>query len=379
MALKFNFNKGYNTPIEEVVSDIDEYFYKRTRSIEEILIWATEHDCSDVYIKAFDKPYISRYGKIRQLPCTEITKDMWHVFYDKYVLNELNADYVRRKLLDISVEVRIPDDSPNFGKFDNNFYRYRASFGFSNDKNICTFRMIRPNKPTFDTINYPKQCEEALHSVIAKRSGILLFCGPTGSGKSTTLAACINTFTQAGDILDNKVIITLEDPIENDFLNTPSVKITQKELERDFKDFATGIKAALREHPNMIVVGECRDKEVICAAIEACRTGHSTVSSFHSSNVGGTVSRLLYHLDNDKNLSYDLITNLNMIMCQRLIPSDTGYIVDTQYMIFNDVITKTLLDIVDRDLNVAVEINKLMLDEELQREGAIKNWEYDVN
>ena len=376
MGLKLNFNTGYRQSQEIVNNDIQDYFHKRTRSIEEILVWATEHDCSDVFIKAYDKPYISRYGKIHQLPCTEITKDMWGIFYDKYVLNELNAMYVRQKLLDISIEIRIPDDSPNYGKFDNNFYRYRASFGFSNDKNTCTFRMIRPNKPTFDTINYPKICENALHEVMSKRSGIILFTGPTGSGKSTTLAACINTFTQAGDILDNKVIITLEDPIENDFLSTKSVKIMQKELDRDFKNFATGIKAALREHPNVVIVGECRDKEVICAAIEACRTGHSTVTSFHAADVAGTVNRLLYHLDNDKNLSYDLITNINMIMSQKLIPSDNGYVVDTQYMIFNDYVTKKLLEIVDNDLNISNEINKLILDPILQQTRIIKDWDY---
>lgn len=375
--IKLNINRGYTDPIEKLEHDINQYFFKQTRSIEECLIWSTENQCSDLYIKVFEQPYISRYGKIRRLPCTPITKDMWSTFYDINVLNELNAKYVRQKLLEISVSIRIPDDSPFYGVYDSNYYRYRASFGFSEDRNICTFRMIRPSKPTFDTINYPKECEEMLHNVMGARSGIVFFTGPTGSGKSTTMAACINTYSQPEDILDNKVIITLEDPIENEFDSTDSTKIVQKELDRDFRSFDLGIKAALREHPTHIVVGECRDKEVICAALEAAKTGHSTYTSYHSSNVSGTISRLLFHLDNDKNLSYDLIIHTNAIVSQRLVPSDEGYIVDVQYLVLNDDVTKHLIRTVDNDMNIAVEVEKLMSNEELIKEGIVKNWSYN--
>lgn len=363
----------------ETHQDIKEYFFKQTRSIEECLIWCTEHGCSDLYVKVGERPYISRYGKIYQLPCTPITKDMWAKFYELNVLNELNAKYVRNKLLDISTEVRIPDDSSNFGKYKTNYYRYRSSFGFSEDRNVCTFRMIRPSKPMFSTINFPKDCEEMLHEVFKRRSGILYFTGPTGSGKSTSMAACINTYSQPGDVLDNKVIITLEDPIENSFDCTDTFKVMQKELDRDFKSFDMGIKAALREHPTHVIVGECRDKEVITAAIEANRTGHSVITSFHAADVPGTISRLLFHLDNDKNLSYDLIISLNCIVSQHLVPSDTGYVVDVQYMLFNDTITKKLIAITEQDCNIAVEVEKLFHDEELISQGLVRNWAYDYN
>lgn len=535
MTAPFKLSEPQNSSISStpevahsiVPSDVKEYFYKQTRTIEECLVWCSEHDCSDLYVKVYERPFISRYGKIIELPCTPISKDIWARFYDIYVLNELNAKYVREKLLDISVEVRIPDTSTHYGKYDTNFYKYRASFGFSGDRNIATFRMIKPKKPTFDTINYPSQCKDALTEALKERRGIVLFTGPTGSGKalrkdtfiptpqgmttlglldkgskvlaedgtvtkildmyqpecntfyrlefdnrvsvnaagnhlwkvmighkyemllttddlviywnskvpitiyrpesknprirfdehtfvltglvmledekaedyvcikvshpshlflctpsyipthnSTTLAACINTFTQAGGIMDNKVIITLEDPIENMFSNTESVKIVQKELDRDFRAFATGIKAALREHPNIIIVGECRDKEVICTALEASQTGHVVLTSFHAGDVAGTVSRLLYHLDNDKNLSYDLIINLNMIMSQKLIESDSGYIVDTQYMIFNDEITQTLLAIIDEGKHITREVNALVQDKSLQDMGLVKDWSY---
>lgn len=517
-------------------NDIDTYFLKQTRTIEECLVWATENSCSDLYIKVGERPYVSRYGKVVQLPCTPITKEMWASFYDLNVLNELNAEYVQRKLLDISVEIRIPDTSPYYGKYESNFYRYRASFGFSGTKNICTFRMIRPKKPTFDTITYPEECIEKLYDVLQRRDGILIFTGPTGSGKalrkdtliptpygfkylgrlkkghkviaidgsittitdiynpsckyfyniefnnktslnvaedhlwkinlkqndgsivhnvivntrdlvmmwmydcnsiiihrpacnykhikptyrrakdfyitnikrlyrqrnsdymcisvdhpshmflcgidaipthnSTTMAACVNTFSEPGEILDNKVFITLEDPIENTFSNTASFKITQKELGKDFKSFELGIKAALREHPNYIIIGECRDKAVICATLEACKTGHGTITTYHSNDVPGTISRMLYHLENDKNLSYDLIMHINMIVSQTLVPSNSGYVVDVQYLVFNDTVRKYLIEVIDADKNVAVEVRKLMQNADLIEAGIVRNWYY---
>lgn len=375
-TLKLNINKGIETPEAIINSDIHDYFYKQTRSIEECLVWCTEHSCSDLYIKVFERPYISRYGKIMMLPCTEITKDAWSKFYDIHVLNELNAKYVRQKFLDVSVLIRIPDNSPNFGIFDSNYYRYRASFAFSDERNIATFRMIRPNKPTFDTINYPKQCEQALHKALQISSGITYCTGPTGSGKSTTMAACINTFTEKDDILDNNVIITLEDPVENEFLSTTSVKIIQKELDKDFKDFALGIKNALREHPTTVIIGECRDKETIVAAISASRTGHRVMTTIHSTDVPGTVARLLYYLDNDKNLSYDLIINLNLIMSQKLIKSDDGYLVDTQYMFLNDEVTKILLNAVDNEENISVIIQNIIKDAYFLESKVVKDWDY---
>lgn len=358
------------------IADIEE-LRKKTLSIEELLIFTTEHNCSDLYIKVFDYPYISRYGKIIKLPCSPISRDAWSIFYDKYILNELNAGYVRQKLLDTSVAIRVPETSENYGKYPNNQYRYRVSFGFSEERNIATFRMIKPEQPTFETINYNNKCIEALKTTYAKPSGICFMTGPTGSGKSTTLAACINSFTQTGNILDNKVFITLEDPIEQTFSNTDSVKIVQKELGKDFISFDLGIKASLREHPNVIIVGECRDKEVICAAIEAARTGHLVSTTFHSSDVASTISRLLYHLDNDKNLTLDLLLQLNVILSQKMIKQNDKYLVDTQFMIFNDYVTDKLIEITESpNTALIVEVNKLIHDPELLEQGLVKDWDY---
>ena len=370
--------KKQPTPTNNIsVEDAINALRKQSLTIDDLLIFATEHNCSDLYIKVSEQPYLSFFGKIKRVPCTPISKDCWSTFYSTYILNELNAGYVRQKLLDTSVAIRVPETSPNYNKYPNNCYRYRVSFGFSEEKNVATFRMIKPDQPTFDTINYNPKCVEALRKAYSKASGICYETGPTGSGKSTTMAACINTFTQPGELLDNKVFITLEDPIENMFTSTDSVKISQKELGKDFLSFGLGIKAALREHPNIIVVGECRDKEVICAAIEAARTGHVTSTTFHASDVPGTINRLLYHLDNDKNLSLDLILQLNIILSQKMLKQDNKYLVDTQFMLFDDEITNRLVELLDDpDANLAKEITKMIQDPDLQERGLVKDWDY---
>ena len=378
MSLKFNLNDNNNNKPKQVQVTLNTDKIKRKdMSIEELLIFATENDCSDLYIKVFDYPYVSKFGKIIRLPCQPTSKEQWNKFYDRQILKELNAGYVRNKLLDTSIAINIPPESPNYGKLRVSQYRYRVSFGFSDEYNIATFRMIKPNKITFDSINFNKACQNALTIAFSEKTGIIVEAGPTGSGKSTTLAACINTFTQPENVLDNKVIITLEDPIENEFDSGDSVKITQKELGKDFLTFNLGIKAALREHPNMIIVGEMRDKEVICTAIEAGRTGHLVSTTFHASDVGETVSRILYHLDNDKNLSFDLINQVNLIIAQRMLKRDDKYLVDTQYLLFNKNITDYLIKIIeDPNLNVAIAVNKLVKDPQMQAAGLAKDWDY---
>lgn len=875
-------------PNNDLQSDDMQQFLKRDVPVEELLIYASETNCSDLYLKVFEQPYISRFGKIVRIPCAPITKQNWMNFYDKYILQELNAKYVRSKLLDTSIEVRIPENSPNYNKYDNLYYRYRTSLGFSEGVNIATFRMIRPEDPTFENINYPEQCKQILLESYKSKTGITFFTGPTGSGKcihkntiiptingnkklediqigdiifdkngqpttvidkycphdpiqyeltfsdgtiikagaghlwevecindfihhsdtryyyqfkenniiynlltitqqynttillsdfislmksgtnitsiqlynfiykyfknylfyqnmdyinidllitqctrlnqqkrkqilidyknntnkslisnieakqllkskfiqlirnskqeyikqfrfvngeqlataiinwfnnltdilndntlskimttnelvlqgvrnqktnhlnfairrpkmckynsinlpikpywlgawlgdgtkweasicgtdlevgtrlqqdyqikkelvskprkenyipittwsfdaslrglltknnlrgnkhipdiykiasiedkleliaglidtdgsvgkngdcsiglinkqiieslreiccslgfkcspikekqgayakedgtykecsivysfnfyptvmlplqvnrkrnnlqykldkiknnevqqqvrherfyiksieqindnpndyyclavdssthtflctesyipthnTTTLAAVMNTFTRPGGVLDNKVIITLEDPIEYIFHSTDSVKFSQKELDKDFSNFALGIKQALREHPNCINVGEARDKEVITAAIEASRTGHRVTTSFHASDVAGTVSRLLFHLDNSIDLAYDLILNLNLIMSQQLIKQDTGYLVDTQYLYFSDEVTQAIIRAIDNNQNIQVVVNELVHNPELQDAWIAKDWDY---
>jgi len=362
-----------------ITEAIDKFTSERSAaSIEDLLRFATEHNCSDLYVTEFEEPFVSCYGKIYKISINPLDSNDFNEFCTEHITHANMNTYVVDRLLDTSVQVMILEDSKFYNKYPGNQFNYRVSFGWTRNRQTATFRMIKPEMITFDNINYNAQCIEALKIAYSKKTGIAFTTGPTGSGKSTTMAACINTFTRPGGLLDNKVIITLEDPIENTFYNTPSVKIMQKELDKDFLSFGLGIKAALREHPNMIIVGECRDKEVICAAIEAARTGHVVSTTFHSSDVSTTVSRLLYHLDNDPNLALDLISQLNIILSQRMLKKDDKYEIDTQYLLFDDYVTKRLIDLSQtKDINMAVEVDKLMRDSKVLNAGISKLWDYD--
>ena len=375
MKFKLNYSEKANNDIFSEENDIQQFDHQEV-SIVDLLVWATTSGCSDLYIKEFDYPYVSRFGKIVKIPCVPISRDAWMEFQDAYINNQMVDTYMVTRMLDTATEVRIPQDNPYYGVNDEYFFRYRSSFGFSDGSRIGTFRMIRPEQPSFATINYPEQCKVALQEAFSHRTGIIVFTGATGSGKTTTQVAVMNDFTRPGQVLDNKVIIGLEDPIEYTFKSTESVKFNQKELEKDFTSYELGIKQALREHPNIILIGECRDKPVINATIEAARTGHLVSTSFHASNVGGTIARLSFHLDNDINLIYDLIINLRIIMSQTLVPSDTGYLVDTQYMIFNDNITRRILEIVQKNENISLEIEKMFKEQNLIDQGLVKDWDY---
>lgn len=373
--MKFKIN---NEIAPNNASDSEELlqFAHQEVSIEQLLIWATTAGCSDLYIKEFKTPYISRFGKVVEIPCVPTSRDEWMIFQKEYLSSTMLDTYLTTRMLDTAIEVRIPEDNPYYGLDDQFFFRYRASFGFSENSRIVTFRMIRPEQPSFDTINYPEECKKALSEAFSHKTGIIFFTGATGSGKTTTQVAVLNDFTRPNGILDNKVIISLEDPIEYSFKSTKSVKFNQKELEKDFHSYDLGVKQALREHPNIVLVGECRDKAVINSTIEAARTGHLVSTSFHASNVGGTIARLCFHLNNDVNLIYDLIINLRIIASQRLVPSDTGYVVDVQYLIFNDVITKRILEIIQKGENISLEIEKIFEEQEILDSGVAKDWTY---
>lgn len=348
-------------------------FENQIVSIDDLLRFCTENNCSDLYITLNEQPYINRYGKIKIIPCLPINSIAWGEWADLAISSENNATYVRNKMLDFAYEVKINENSKYSNKYET--FRYRVSAGFSKSKNIATFRMISPDLPSFDTINFPSKIADKLDKSFNNRSGIIIISGATGSGKTTTLAACINDFSKPNMSLDNKVIITLEDPCEYIYNSGNSVKINQKELGEDFKTFGLGIKQALREHPNVILCGEIRDKEVINTTVEAARTGHLVATTIHSDSVAGTISRLIYYLqDGGEDMVFDLVMNLNFIMSQKIVADGTKFNLETQYLLFTEEIIKYLLNMVEENKNISKTINSLFNNKLLVESEIIKDW-----
>ena len=196
----------------------------------------------------------------------------------------------------------------------NTTIRYRTQLYKSRGLMSIAIRKIRPDIPDFKGLNLPDIYEE---TITESTKGIIVVGGETGSGKSTTLAAMINYMNNH----DRKHIITIEDPIEYQFQGALCM-INQRELGEDFNTFDYALKAAVREDPDIILVGEMRDKETIDSAIRAAETGHLVLTTLHTGTAPSTFDRILNYFPEDEKpgVRANLANNLIAIMNQMLVP-----------------------------------------------------------
>ena len=202
--------------------------------------------------------------------------------------------------------------APGEARFRVNIFKQRGSFAI-------VMRVIPSNPPNFEDFNLPEQ----LKDIVDIKNGMVLVTGPTGSGKSTTLAAIIDLINQTKAYH----IVTIEDPIE--FLHAHKQStIHQRELHSDTPTFAIALRAALRQAPKVILVGEMRDKETIEVALEAAETGHLVLSTLHTIDASKTVDRIIgvFPKNEEKVIRTRVAQSFRYIISQRLIPrpDETG-------------------------------------------------------
>jgi len=199
---------------------------------------------------------------------------------------------------------------PSLARFRVNIFRQRASYA-------VIMRVIPMKVPTFADLRLP----EVLASIVPLRNGIVLVTGPTGSGKSSTLAAIVDLMNQQRAIH----IVTIEDPIE--FLHGhKKATIHQRELHSDTPTFSIALRAALRQAPKVILVGEMRDRETIETAIEASETGHLVMSTLHTIDASKTVERIVgtFPLAEQHTIRTRFSKSFQYIISQRLLPRKDG-------------------------------------------------------
>lgn len=338
--------------IDSPESSYENGFNNQYVGVDELLVFATENSCSDLFIKVGDRPYVMRYGKMIPLnvqPTTQVQFDDW---FNRSITSEANAQYVRKKYYDTSYSVK--------------GYRYRINFSYSQGQNILTARMITPEPPKFEEyggkIKYPEVVKNGLKACMSNKrgGGMVIFASPTGSGKTTTMACCINSWGNDKGVLRDMEVLTLEDPIEYLYKSTGSFRIVQKEKTKDFLTYPDGITSAMREHPHMIIIGEMRDKETVHAAADAAKSGHLCVCTYHTRNVAATVSRLCDNFSGSLADALDLISNISMIVCQRLEPKPDGLGLDlfVEYCVFSYDLKHRLIKALQtgsESLDVAIE------------------------
>jgi twitching motility protein PilT len=195
--------------------------------------------------------------------------------------------------------------------------RYRVDVFSQRECYSIVMRRLPTAVPSLEDLQLPW----ALKQIAQEKNGIVILCGATGTGKSTTIAAVLHEINRQHPVH----IVTLEDPVE--FVHQP-IKATfnQRELGTDFDTFAHGLRAALRQAPKVILVGEMRDRETVEIALSAAETGHLVLTTLHTVDAGQSIHRLIgmFQLDEERLIRIRLADSLRWVVAQRLLPKSSG-------------------------------------------------------
>ena len=273
----------------------------RGQEIGRILKKSVELKCSDIHIKPGNPPIIRVNGELQALPgATKLTPQQIADLARK-IMNEEQIGKFRE-----NQEVDLAYSMPGVGRFRVNVYQQRGSVAIS-------LRLIPHVLLSFQDLYLPSVLED----IASLPRGMALVTGATGSGKSTTLAAMIqyinSNFTRH--------ILTIEDPIEFLIRDNKSI-VSQREVGFDTPTFSKALRSALRQDPDVILVGEMRDVETIATALQAAETGHLVLSTLHTVDVMETINRVLsfYPPHQLEQVRFELASSLRAIISQRLVP-----------------------------------------------------------
>ena len=306
--------------------------------IDPFLLWCVRKGTSDISIQTDRPVYTDVHGTLYPATYRAIDAADMQVFLTKIYGPEAPARLASGTDLDVSYEIR-PDRYSRV--------RFRVNItpilARGRDAAQITMRVLPAEPPRMDDLNI----EDQILQNFAPRQGMVVITGPTGSGKTTLLAAGMRMLlerpTGCGKML------TYEAPIEftYDTIHSPRSLVSQSEIHRHLPDFADGVRNALRRKPNIILVGEARDRETISAAIEAAQTGHAVYTTTHTTGVASTIRRMVSAFDKSERSerAYALMETLRLIVTQALVPKKGGGRLGVrEWMAFPDEVREKLLD-----------------------------------
>lgn len=271
--------------------------------IDAFLKLGREQGCSDIHLAVGMPPLIRLHGELTPIKYRHLTRDELEDLVKEIISKDQYEDFNRGRDIDFSYDT---ED----GRYRTNLYRKISGPG-------ATFRVIPPTIPSLKELKLPKILETLLHA----HQGMILVTGATGTGKSTTLAAMINWLNENR----RYNIITLEDPIEFIHESRQSL-IIQRSVGTHVASFSDGLHAALREDPDVILVGELRDAETITMAMEAAETGHLVLGTLHTTSATKTLDRIIDALPGEQKLlaATFLSQHLKGVISQKLVRSADG-------------------------------------------------------
>jgi twitching motility protein PilT len=278
-----------------------------TEIINDLLKLAVDSGVSDVIIKSNKPGYVRLAGKLKPVDMDPISCPEAQAWVDEHVPRVFKAKWDDDGQVDFAYAVE------SIGRFRVNAFHQRGLVSI-------VMRHIKSSVPTFDQLGLG-QTADALIKLVQAKDGILLVCGATGSGKSSTMAAMMNWVNQNMD----KHIVTIEDPIEYTFSDDKSL-FQQREIGLDVPSFELAIKAVLRQNPDVILIGEMRDRETFETAISAAETGHLVFSTMHASTVAQSMTRIFEFFPPEEQIQARraISGSLRGFICQKLIPTIEG-------------------------------------------------------
>ena len=283
----------------------------------------------------------------------------------------------QRRKLEQDWELDFSYGIQGLSRFRVNIYKDRGNYA-------AAFRVIASKVPSFKELGL----SDTVRKIAEKPRGLVLVTGPTGSGKSTTLAAMINYINETR----SEHILTIEDPIEFIHPSKRSI-IHQRELGQDTRSFANALKSALREDPDIILLGELRDRETMSTAMTAVETGHLVFSTVHTEGAAKTIDRLIdiFPADQQQQIRVQLSTSLKAVISQRLLPRATGGRVAAFEMMF---VTKAISNLIrenktaniDQSIQLGSQTGMITMKKSIEgllKQGIItaqtaKAWSFDI-
>ena len=270
----------------------------------DVLLEVLRLKASDLHLTAGSPPMVRQKGRLGALDYPALSPQQTREIIYSILTND------QRKKLENEWQIDFAYSIPGQGRFRVNAYFQRASLG-------AAFRLIPNEMPALEDLGLPP----VLRDLTKKPRGFVLVTGPTGSGKSTTLAAMLDVINKER----HEHIMTIEDPIE--FLHRhQNCIVNQRELGADAQSFALGLKAALRQDPDVILVGEMRDLETIATALTAAETGHLVFATLHTQDTAQTVDRIVdvFPPAQQHQVRVQLSVSLQGIVTQQLLPTADG-------------------------------------------------------
>ena len=259
---------------------------------------------SDLHIKVGSPPRVRIDGRLRKLQAPILSPIDTEHMVNEVLRADLVDDFARTHEADFAYSI------PGLGRFRVNAFHSRGSAGL-------VFRRVSVGAIALDELGLPP----VISALAMEPRGLVLITGPTGSGKTTTLAGMIDQINNNREVH----IVTIEDPIEVLHFDKLSM-INQREVRQDTADFVVALRAAMRQDPDVILVGEMRDHETVKAALAASETGHFVMSTLHTTDATETISRIIdfFPPHEQKQVRLSLAGALRGIICQRLVPRADG-------------------------------------------------------